>query len=349
MITPRKEDIGKFRDFNVEAFENWMRIGLEGVLLDNLGVGNFRPLEYCIFREHNVSADLRIIYDAFPAEQKAMIRAAVARLIDHLPPERRYAPIFRTLFDLAAAIQAFEVLKVLPARGERFLAIERESLEVPSLYRAALDLVVELRDRSADAKACIDRLVGTPGSFESGYTRPALIALCRIAPDHFIEHMALLRTSIAQNFQKFHPTKESKRWLVNDIVKAVGLGIIQSNWSKLHIVDEPVKNQPTDNWFRDTLLLMLKKEGAGTSTETIVWRPDPAIRVIAAAADFRPLGHDTEESESSKTDPLQDIEPYPVLADEMVTEQEQKANVTWGVILLGLGKRSAAIIRGIRR
>ena len=130
MISPRQDDIKKFSAYNIEAFADWLRLGLEGLLVDKVGVRYFKPVEYCIYREHSVSADLGIIYDAFPSHQKAMIRKATARLIDQLPAQQKYAPVFRILFDFAAIIQAHEVLFVLPARGEKFLGIERRRCRV---------------------------------------------------------------------------------------------------------------------------------------------------------------------------------------------------------------------------
>lgn len=220
MIEPKREDIAKFRSYDVEQFERWLRVGFEGYFIDNAGVRNFRPVEYCILHEHTLSGDLRVIFDAFSSDQQAMIREAVTRLLERLPVEEKYVPIFRELLDLAVVVRAHEIFKVIPARGGRFLALDQESPDTPSLYSMALDVVTELGDQSEDARDCIERLIGTPGAFSPDYARTALIALCKIAPDDLLFHMALLREPLAQNFRKYRPTQQAQQLLVHDIMKA---------------------------------------------------------------------------------------------------------------------------------
>jgi hypothetical protein len=329
MIAPQKEDIAKFDGYGIDDFERWLRVGLEGLLIDGLGVRNFRPVEYCIWREHSLPADLQIIYEEFPAEQKAFIRSAIARLIDRLPPEQRYVPVFQTLIDLAVLVGAHEIFDVLPARGEGFLTIEREYPELPSLYGHAVDAVAELSDRSPNAEECVRRLIGTPGSFDFDYARTVLVALCKIAPKKFAEHMALLRVPLALNFKSFHPTKHALKHLADDIIKTVGLEIVEQNWTELRISESPEIDEPNDNWFFEAIVSQLSKSRTEAETEVIFMVSNPGVRIQvqrrATGTSRAFLNHDRWEVQHVQA--LKESQAlYYSLATDQVTEEEKAAN-----------------------
>lgn len=340
MIEPKQEDIEKFVDFDVEKFERWLRVALEGLLLDEIGVINFAPIEYCILREHSLSADLRVVYGAFPAQQKAMIREATARLLAHLPVDQEHAPVFREVLDFSAAIQAYEVLKSIPARGEAYLILERDHPDIPSLYSRALETVVELADQSNEAKKCIRRLIGTPRSFACDHARDALVALCKIAPDDFIEHMALLRTPLARNFREFHPTEQALHWLAYDIIKAIGLNAVERDWRLLRVTEESSTDALNDNWFHRAVLLMLAKEPEGG---VIYLKESPDVRIspteepVVDAIQAEPNVGDALISEDAD-----DARGYPELLDR-ISDQEVAANQRQMAELMGFPDRSIAL------
>jgi hypothetical protein len=337
MISPRKEDIAKFSDYDIDAIELWLRVGLEGLHIDGVGVRNFRPLEYCIWREHSLPADLQIIYEEFPSEQKAFIRSAIARLIDRLPLEQRYAPVFRTLIDFAALAGAHEIFDVLPARGEGFLTIEREHPELPSLYRHALEAVAELSDRSLDAKECIRRLIGTPGSFDPNHARTALVALCAIAPEEFPEHMALMRVPIALNFESFHPTEQALRYLVDDIIGKIGLTIVEKNWAKLRISNHPDTDKPNDNWFYDATISQLSKAVTEAGADLIFVISNPGVQILVRREVPETLARAASIVSHSEflVQALEEIQTsYPSRLGDKITTRERAANINSVAILL---------------
>jgi hypothetical protein len=324
VITPAPEDIEKFRGYSEVSFEQWLRLALEGYYLDNLGVQNFAPIDYCILREHTLAADLKIIYDSFSSNERASIRLAVANLLSHLPFEPRYVPIFRVLLNLAPSIGAHEVLKVIPARANGFLSIEREAGTSHGIYGQTLETVVELADQTSEAKACIERLVGTPAAFDIRYAPKALLALCKIAPDEFVRHVALLREPLSRNFQTYHPTPEGLHWLAYDLLKAVGLATIEANWHKLRIVDAEV-NEPNENWLHAALVQMLRKEESDHAPAVIVANEEPDVRatVTASLTDLLPPAKDTH------------VGAYPELPSDQLAPNEKEINGERMAVLLG--------------
>ncbi len=344
MIKPRIEDIEKFRGYEVDDFVRWLRVALEGLLIDGLGVRNFAPIDYCILREHTVAADMEIVYDAFPAAQRAMIREAIARLLCRLPVDFRYAAVFRTLLDLAAVVGAHEIFAAVPVRGEGFLTLEQTHSDLPSLYSRALDLVVELADGSDEAQACISRLIGTPAAFDFNHARSALIALCKITPDAFATHMALLREALGRNFKKYRPNNDSIEWLVDDILKAVGLAVIEQKWGALRPVDPFRPDYPNDNWFRQAILTKLEIERDPSAGTIIVLKRDRDIRIVAAGAVPAIAPTPQVLDERSKMaffgiDEFEDVKTiYSDLPSDQLSDQEKSANYLSAAILLGAAK-----------
>lgn len=329
MIAAQKQDLVEFVGFSVDAFSRWLRVGLEGLYIDGLGVRNFKPLEYCILREHSLAADLQNIYREFPSQQQASIRIAIARLIERLPAEPRFVPIFRDLIDFAVLVGAHEIFNVLPANGEGFLIIEQDHPELPSLYQHSINAVIELSDRSQEAEECIRRLIGTPGSFDFRHARTALVALCKIAPKKFIEHVNLLREPLARNFASFRPTVGALTYLAEDIMKAVGLGIVEESWSKLRVTNNPEINKPNDNWFCESTISLLSKIRVESNAEIIYVSSDPDVRIEVPR---RPIGNRSGISAyrrmpSPDDQPFQDApSKYPALLADQITPEERAAN-----------------------
>ncbi len=221
-LRPNPKDIATFGAYDVGQFARWLRAGLEGYLVNKTGVGSFRPLWYCMLQEHSLFGDLENIYDDFSAPQKAMIRQAVVLLLKELPVEQKYEPVFGVLLDFAAAISAVDVLSSIPARGEGFLILEPVNQDTPSLYSRALHLVVNLANPIADARPCIERLIGASDSFSCDDAWWALIGLCRVAPEEFVKHVGLLRGHLVRNLKKWQPTEQGQLNLAGYLVSAVG-------------------------------------------------------------------------------------------------------------------------------
>lgn len=136
-MKPRTKDVLHFVGWTSRSFAKWLRDGLEGYLINKEGIGKFRPLEYCIAQEHTLWGDLAEVYSAFPQDQQAHIREAIAILLKELPAEQKYAKIFRELLCLAEAVGAKEVLKAIPPAGQGFLALEPEDPDARPLNDVA--------------------------------------------------------------------------------------------------------------------------------------------------------------------------------------------------------------------
>jgi hypothetical protein len=111
------DDRGLFDAFTEADFEDWLRVGLEGYLLEDQGAWAFPGAEGSIAQQDYLVLGLREAYHReWPAATRSRFRHAVAKVLASLEPSARYVSLFEHLLSLAAALAAPEVLRVLPAR-----------------------------------------------------------------------------------------------------------------------------------------------------------------------------------------------------------------------------------------
>ena len=199
MIKPGEKDINPIKSYGSKDFENWLRVGFEGLFLDGPSKDSapFAPLHLFIDLDEDYTTDLEAIYDALPAPAKGEFRQGLADALSHLPPERHYVKIFRELLLLGGAIYAYEILDVLPAKvGNGFfgLAGNRDAREI---FITALDVVAAMAtpDQAQLTLRNLQILVNSR-FFLSEYADTAFIALCRADSKGFPVHLKALRNHI---------------------------------------------------------------------------------------------------------------------------------------------------------
>ena len=143
-MKPREKDLWKVADWNASRFALWLRRGLELYYIEKGGVGNFKPFEYCVLREHTFWADLAEIFHGFPPAQAMAMKEGAALLLKELPVNSMYDPIFRTLLYFAEAVGATEVLGSIPLQGTGFRRLNPETADIRSLDDLALDVYTAL-------------------------------------------------------------------------------------------------------------------------------------------------------------------------------------------------------------
>lgn len=318
MIVPEPEDLKPFAKFKAVDFQRWLRIGLEGYLLEDKGVWAFEPLAVFIGQDEHLVLDLCNISRAFPARQQAYLRQGVANLLANLEPVERNIVLFEHLLYLASMLPAGdEVLPVLPSViGNGFFGLT-ETREGKSLFDLTMLTVAELAVHTKDAVDCLYALIGSR-HFRCAYAGTALTALCRADDKKLAKHMSLLRESLSAMFEQYKIDDAAKRRLAEKILNAIGLyslvnalpELVYSFISKRYVVN--------DDWFWEALfrtnppLLSVSTDG-----EVRIYRSDkPEVRILLP-------------EKKHKTEPMQPTQRVTVPLSPVnltISQKIQKAN-----------------------
>jgi hypothetical protein len=281
MIVPSPKDIEPFASFGTSEFERWLKVGLEGYLLEDKNIWSFEHIPVFIGHEDHVVLDLRNIYNAFDGQGRALFRQAVANIIANLEATPRNFIVFEHLLLLASVLPAPEILRALPGRiGNGFFGLAA-SHERKTLFDVAFLTVAELSAPTSDALRCARSLI-TSRYYENVYAGLGLTTLCRIYPEGFPGHMALMRASINNMFHALEVGEEVKTGLALQILNAVGLDVIAENLHNMILIHPPIEQVASDTWFVDALfnpeqpLLSILHEG----DKILLCRPEkPEVRI----------------------------------------------------------------------
>lgn len=276
MINPGAEDMKSIAAFDTADFEKWLRIGLEGYLIEKHGVWDFNPLGVFLGGDDHIATGIARVFGVFPARQQVAFRQAVANLVANLEAGERYVEMLRHLLILARLVHATEILKVLPSvvRSDFFNRIN-DSINV-SLFQWTFETVVELTNPTQGVVDCLHALIGSR-NFDVAYSGLALVALCRAVPEKFIEHMEFMQRSLASMFAKYQLTEADKQLIARRVATAVGLFVL-ANWLPRIQLADPCDSATTlsDNWLFDSFFLG-EKPILQFQHSKIIWHGKPEI------------------------------------------------------------------------
>ena len=247
------EDYSPFDDFDEAAFERWLRVGLEGYLLEGKGAWAFPEAAGNIAQQDYLVLGLHDAYLELSANGRGHFRQAVAKVLASLEAQEKNVPLFEHLLFLAAALPAPEVLRVLPARvGNGFFGLTANR-EGESLFSLTLLTVARLAAPREEVVDCLHALIGSR-HFDFAYAGIALTALCRADDQGLVKHMTLLRDSLAKMFEEFGTDLEAKRNLANSVFGAVvEFKRFVHALPQLKYFDSSDEHAALDNWFIEAL------------------------------------------------------------------------------------------------
>jgi hypothetical protein len=225
VIIPRPEDTKSIAALSEGALEEWLRVALESLLIAKRGPYHFGEVAPFIEQNDDYATDIAAIFETFDFAAKSRFRAALAKLLSHIPATHQYLPVYCLILRVAEKVEAKAILSVLHvAGGNRFLALIGDQ-DADSIYADTLTTATSLSNPGNAAEVL--QLVFGSAYFDHAYSAKALVACCKAAPHLFVEHVRRLRESMGAMLREFKTTDEGLRKLGSDIVAAqVGPGIL---------------------------------------------------------------------------------------------------------------------------
>lgn len=252
MTIPTSEDTKPLQALSTAEIERWLRVGLEGLLLEGKGPWAFEPLGLFIGETDHIAFDLSYIYEASDAKLQGRIRQAVADLLGHLEVTTRNVPLFESLLLIAATLPAPEIFNVLPSCIAVTELKRSPSDPRSTLFAAALTTVADIATPTHESLRCLRKLVTLP-RFEPAYSGIALVALCRVAPDEFVSHFEMLRASLARMFQEYALDSETVRNLAIEVYESIPLVTLVDHFHALRVYPVSAPRN-SDEWFLQSLV-----------------------------------------------------------------------------------------------
>jgi len=259
MIKPIPEDVEIFKDYTIADFQCWLRVGLEGYLLED-DVWSFEPMAVFINQDEHLTSDLHNIYEVLPYKLKAYFRQALANIIATLEADAKEVVVFEHLLLLASKISAgAEVLPVFPSRiGSGFFGLTKNSAG-ESLFDITMRTVADLAAPIENALICLHQLIGSR-YFENAYAGTALLALCRVNPRGLADHLNLLREKLDAMFRQYDINKTGKRRWAERILQTVGMYALKEALNELKPSFPGSEDTSSDNWLLEALFDKIEGE-----------------------------------------------------------------------------------------
>ncbi|MBF0371293.1 MAG: hypothetical protein HQL52_17735 [Magnetococcales bacterium] len=253
-----QQTVELFHGMELADIEAWLRIGLEQFLFEGVGAWSFPGAEAEFARWETPAEALQVFYKRLQAERKAKFRLAVANVMASLDSFPENIPIFEHLLEIAVAVGAYEILRVLPGKiGNGFFGQDLDDTGKRKLFAAALLVTARLSTPRVEAKACLEALIDSRPFRETGfaYAGIALISLCRADPDGWMLHLNRLRGPLHLMFRKYRTNEAAKRRLGRDVLDAVGLQRIADSLLDLVCFEPGFPVEDTDDWLLHALVV----------------------------------------------------------------------------------------------
>lgn len=288
MIEPSDTDLLPFVKYKASDFERWLRVGLEGYFIEGKGIWQFEHVAVFLNRQENLSLDINAIYRLLGSSPRAEFRQAVADLMANLEADPRNVAIFEQLLLIAAVLPAPEILNVVPTRlGSGFFGSDNAG-DSQSLFRQMFETVTQLAAPTDAALNALTALIGAH-QFKTAYAGLALVSLCRIKPEGFSRHMALMRPKLAAMFKEYGDDYDVKRRIAGHIAKAIGLDVLARQLPDILVYDPRRPEAARDNWLLHALVagsnpILSVSEEADETYIAWVGKPESAVAVCSATA-----------------------------------------------------------------
>ncbi len=198
MNIQEQQDKHPLQEMDVEGMASWLERGLRGYLQGEEGAWAFGAAAFFVGRQEHLVLDIREIYRELQGAAKVDFKEAVATLLARLPAEQEDVVLFEHLLSIAAAIGAYEVLRVLRRRvGRGFFGLT-DVVDGHNLFTQTLDLVAGLATApDKEVQETLDYLVESP-NFDPAYADLALLAYCRADERNLPRHLDKLRNAFVR-------------------------------------------------------------------------------------------------------------------------------------------------------
>ncbi|MEO5339817.1 MAG: hypothetical protein H7837_04770 [Magnetococcus sp. MYC-9] len=242
---------------NQAEVESWLQVGLEQYLFEEMGAWSFPGAVAEFARWETPAEALQAFCGRLRAENRAWFRQSVANLAASLPPDSRNILLFEHLLEIAVAVGASEMLRVLPDRiGRGFFGQIPDLSGQRRLFATSLLMAARLSAPRKEARVCLETLIDAQPFRETGfaYAGIALVSLCRADPDGWLQHLDRLRGPLHRMFQHYETDDAAKRRLGQEVLEVVTLPKVADSLLEL-VCFEPPGSSPADDWLLQALVV----------------------------------------------------------------------------------------------
>ena len=186
----------------------------------------FEPLALRMGHRDDVAHDLLGVYQELPDEAKARWREGVVAAVSDATVQAN-PEVAITVIDFAVLIGASEILAALPS-----VAVAAKNSRSERLLSRIVDAILELPGEPAIELACL-YAVSDGDSLPSTSAGLVLVALCRCAPDRWLEHARRLSPAMETLADGLPPDSTALRHYAASMVSAIGLERMARDWRAL--------------------------------------------------------------------------------------------------------------------
>ena len=222
----------------------------------------FGPLALQMGHRDDVAHDLLGIFETLTDEAKDRWRKAVVSLVSAREVARE-PEIAVTVIDFAVLTGADEILDELPAM------VAAEHSPTATLLNRVVDAAFELSRNPSSAVACLYAASGAAG-FPAASAGLVLMALCRLAPDRWIDHAKHLTPAIESLRNELDADSGALRHYVRKVAAGVTRERLARDWPA-------VEAERSLQWFREALAgdddpILLERDGEPNLADVIEHR-----------------------------------------------------------------------------
>ena len=245
-----KERIRTFELLGADGMATWLQESLAAYAIKQERWA-FRPFELMIGKTDDLSGDLREIHDSLTSNGQAHFRIGICRTMEVLNINAELNSTWQTLIGFMHELPITEAFPILERRFSTEALDALFATDTDS-YDHILSLIVEGAGFQQEAIPLIYQLVEYHLFDENAYAPHVLGRLCEIDPDHWITHIANMRTHIWKALLNDLDAKKRQRQLTRDIVHVIGHKRLEAEKHNALLVTDP-RAEPNDHWFLNNI------------------------------------------------------------------------------------------------
>ena len=238
----------------------------------------FEPLALRMGHRDDVAYDLLGVYEALTDQARERWRKGVVALVSDSEVVAK-SEVVVTIIDFAVLIGASEILKALPD-----VVVAAGKSRSRHVLNRVVDAVFELPGEPNDAVACL-YAASNSEEFPSESAGLVLMALCRFAPDRWLEHAKHLTPVMEALRDRLDTNSTALRHYASNVVSRVTLKRLARDWP-IFVLDGKLQ------WLKEAVVggdepLVLEHDGTLSLAES----PEVHVKIGKPASENKKLAN----------------------------------------------------------
>lgn len=251
-----KKFYNEFRAFIRSDYKHFSEYLIDGFeALESDGVKVFYPMDNYLNADKGFVQCFCYMYDSFDRDVKSNFEKGLLDAFKKMNLKTMSCDVVKYVLEVVGYICGYESAYYIGRRIYFMDNVCKESNLNCVVYGAGIDVIKYISTNCNSLDVNIIKDIITSGRFLSEKVFVAFLALCRVEPAQFPQHLKLLRLYIKEEMNKNSiKFAEEACEMINEFINCVSLNVISEKIVNLDLSPNIIEKKVGDNWFVDVLL-----------------------------------------------------------------------------------------------